>query len=143
MSKKLVVDAEWLASLLEELDYCPPPFAGIPSEEPEPCEFDENGNARISCLGCWIEYGNGKIQPLTEAQERALEGWISVDDRLPETLDTGHYKKYLTCTSNGLVRGANWMFDGQWCLDMSGCSYFNPILWMPLPEAPKGGEKDE
>ena len=55
----------------------------------------------------------------------------------------GQYKKYLTCTKSGLVREANWMYDGRWCLDMSGCNYFFPTHWMPLPEPPaKEGEEE-
>ena len=76
---KYVVEGEWLEAILENISLdCPPQFEGIPPQEPEPCDFYENGNPKIGCMACWVKYGGGAVIPLTEAQERAgdEEGWV-------------------------------------------------------------------
>ena len=63
--------------------------------------------------------------------------WISVDERLPS--ESG---KYLVCTKNGNVYQTKFYSypenkGGHWGQKDKGK---NITHWMPLPEAPKGGE---
>lgn len=70
--------------------------------------------------------------------------WISVDDRMPEKVGL-----YLICR-NGKVECAyrqNFLgFSAIWNNDLTGGYSIIPdkevTHWMPLPEAPKGGDKD-
>ena len=61
MSRKLVVDAEWLETALKST-ICPDRFLNLPCAGRTEC---------ITCAECWEQYGNGEIRPLTPAEENA------------------------------------------------------------------------
>lgn len=74
------------------------------------------------------------------AQQEAIRlstGWISVKDKLPDR--DGSY--IVHSGKSGAVFTAHfWARDGHW----SGRSLdLNVTHWMPLPEPPKGGIKDD
>ena len=87
---------------------------------------------------------------LYNAGYRKQGEWISVDERLPENDYGKHWKErqyYLVMTEpSGLMRVARygykeygWWVDGHsYVLDER--NYKRVTHWMPLPEAPKGGE---
>ena len=60
--------------------------------------------------------------------ERLKDNWISVRDRLPESV--GRSVEYLVCLANGDRMVAAWMNVGGWDFDPE-----SPIThWMPIPE---------
>lgn len=70
--------------------------------------------------------------------ERAVEAgyskpeWISVEERLPE-----RNGRYLIIDDEGYMVVASWYKDCGWFIPICRA---NPVThWMPLPEAPKGG----
>ena len=77
--------------------------------------------------------------------------WISVDERLPENDYGKHWKDrqhYLVVTEpSGLMRVARFgSKEFPWWIDshdtvMTSANYAKVTHWMPLPEAPKGGEE--
>ena len=86
--------------------------------------FDGNCYSADKYENCKLTDLHYQIAKLTVDLDNAKQEWISVEDRLPEKLDT-----YLVCCKDGLVTMAFF------------CERFNNTVthWMPLPEAPKGG----
>lgn len=78
MSKKLVVDAEWLANAFREICYT----------------FNENGTCDMNCLDC-VPGNAVNIHPLTPAQERLLDGTTAeLVERMEEVLRLVAMDKY-------------------------------------------------
>ncbi len=78
-------------------------------------------------------------EELYSADYRKQSGWISVDERLPDTMQKvlayrgefrGGMKNVYTHLGNG-----NWEDDYSY---RSSTEYEGITHWMPLPEAPKG-----
>lgn len=68
MSKKLVVDAEWLETVMDVAGGVR--LVTIDHLHCGAVAPDDCGNYK-SCTQCLIENSNGAVRPLTEAQERA------------------------------------------------------------------------
>ena len=91
---------------------------------------------------------NGDIEPL-----KKQSGWISVEERLPEDVYGGDRKiiTVLVCTKSGRVSTASrvrmmrpnlvtMQYEYTDIFEWSGQIAKKVTHWMPLPEAPKGGE---
>ena len=94
-----------------------------------PCRYCKEQRTR--CKMCELQmYRDGIIKN---------SDWISVDERLP-----GVSGKYICCVKD--KRGNTWTVPADWSLEMKmWFGEFGEIKnmvthWMPLPEAPKGGE---
>lgn len=87
----------------------------------------------------WCPYKeNGERCGMCELTFRRKE-WISVDERLPETTENvlGCSDKDGGCIFIGYYR-SDWDLWGE-----NGLLHLGHVLyWMPLPEAPKGGGKE-
>ena len=70
-----------------------------------------------------------------------VQGWISVDDRLPEPkheFDARNW--YLVALSNGVVKELAYEFHNHSVFGYGWRETAYPVThWMPLPEPPKGG----
>jgi len=139
---KLVVDVEWLKKNVDAV-CCPERFSGNDGWKIAPC--NEANGGEVECVDCWIQYGEG-FHLLTPAQERALEGWISVEVAIPAK--AGKYKV------RGIVGSMSPKpFETEEMLykqrltggQFSSGDWQTVTHWMPLPEPPQGkeGEKDE
>jgi hypothetical protein len=79
---------------------------------------------------------------LLKEQEQTPSGWISVNDRMPETCHavlvyTPHYKNIWAATMHEDGNWYIWSPGGRVLLDPD---WYGPIThWMPLPEPPKEG----
>ena len=64
----------------------------------------------------------------------AVDEWISVKDRLPETVDN-----VIVCNENGRVYSAWYYYGDNWLYAFTAETVAHKIThWMPLPEPPKG-----
>ena len=59
MNEKLIVEREWLENAFDASN-CPEQFHGD-GFDIAPCNI--NTDEDVSCLACWIKYGNDKIKP--------------------------------------------------------------------------------
>ena len=102
-------------------------------------DFDEMGFAPTTAVPDPDAYAIEWKNKLTNALQGYHEQeWISVEDKLPE--QSG---KYLVCTKNGNVYQTKFYsypenIGGHWGQKDKGRSITH---WMPLPDAPKGGEE--
>lgn len=75
------------------------------------------------------------------------DGWIPVEERMPEDTDGDFYQSVITTLLNGRVApGVYRNFDDEWWVeDESGekkyMLSYEVIAWMPLPEPYRGKEK--
>jgi len=66
----------------------------------------------------------------------SIPEWISVEDRLPEKLEYGRYKRYLIgYKDSDSVYECSWL-NGEWHQRHDGCSQKYPTHWQPLPSPP-------
>ena len=69
-----------------------------------------------------------------------VQGWISVDDRLPEDSNDGFADAVLV--TDGFVQHMAYFVGGEWRFAESGeikePIWYRITHWMPLPELPKG-----
>lgn len=68
---------------------------------------------------------------------RKQSKWISVEDRLPKTGES-----VLVCDECGDVYTDRIEVDGDWSKEISRIHGIKYLYWMPLPDAPKKGERD-
>lgn len=85
--------------------------------ECEPCQVSRLGwtDSRPEAIAAW---------------NRRADGWVSVDERLPEGVGT-----YLVSYADGLVSITSWL-DGSWMMHRQDQSHLKPRHWMALPESP-------
>ena len=124
------IDPYWDMFKVKELEKAPKYDGHTPSD----------AIARISNLSC-AGYRK-QSEPFPQAHENS-DKWISVEDRLPE-----EGKQVLVITPRGLVTVCRyeWRFDKHLgvMLRFHRCDNLKAVrtqYWMPLPEAPKGGEE--
>ena len=84
------------------------------------------------------------IHAVFELAEKKSEGeWISVEDRLPEK--GGYYLIYQKSSLwiDEVIQTARWNISAQkFRGSQAGCFMEYVTHWMPLPDAPKKGERD-
>lgn len=83
------------------------------------------------------EYKKSILRIIDEQQTENNDGWIPVEDRLPEdgqeVLVWYEYFRYGEYNRMFETYGIGWQFDGYWSGDVSGTKA-RCIAWQPLPE---------
>jgi hypothetical protein len=105
--------------------------SGVPCTR---CPVVSNKN----CVNVMHKRAADLIERLTaeNAALREKQRWILVTERLPEK----QQRVIVRCKTVGTTVG--WIMFGEWVTDLGpGCG--EVTHWMPLPEAPEGGDKHE
>lgn len=79
------------------------------------------------------------LEVLDEVEKEHNNGWIPVDERLPE-----HGVRVLTCDNYKnvhVMRHYNF-YEYPFCIGPEHERYYMPKAWMPLPEPYKEGEEE-
>jgi hypothetical protein len=104
--------------------------------------IEENASWRCKCDICVANIIDGVycdesavINGLYNAGYRKQSEWISVEERLPEV----RQRVLLYSHHDGVNTGYRADEIGRFYVDKS--YPYRPTHWMPLPEAPKGGEE--
>lgn len=100
-------------------------------------EFHMTNPPKPIALHCDVCGAIGPIPAGAIGGNRA--GWIPVEERLPEPLESGYARTVLAADKSGQNHIAYW--DGnEWCVYHMCCHYNGPVAnithWMPLPEGP-------
>lgn len=98
----------------------------------ECAEMMDNGQEK-DCDGCSMN-GGSWFECMGEYPWRKDDGWISVEDRLPE-----EEKEVLVTTDTGEIT-FGYISDGEW---NTGLDPDYPIAWRPLPEPYRPEGKEE
>ena len=102
----------------------------------EDVELSEDGK-RVHVLFNTTDQGNQYVDIPVEFITGVLNtrpGWISVEDRLPEKLEAGHYTNVLIFSQH--VFAAKWHWAGKFYIALDGRGAANPTHWQPLPPPP-------
>ena len=128
---------------MNELKPCP--FCGGEAE------LTSGSTSAVACSKCNVHtsfitniYGEDTTQRAIDRWNTRADGWISVDERLPEAdfaaiydVDS-EYPSYIVMIEGATVP-TNLYFDGEdWSEEQDMCGEkYRVTHWMPLPEPPK------
>lgn len=108
-------------------------------------KFKFSEQERKELLG-YLEWRDADILDRIESiiQDRGnsiQDGWIDVEDRLPEKLALGQYETILIC-HYGNVRVGSWFANDFYNHSLNGCGQLEGVThWQPLPSSPKQPKK--
>lgn len=101
-----------------------------------------NWEKEMERMGCWgdakaLREAIALLRTRQDAQpnEPQGDGWISVEDRLPEF--TGHYLLCITNTENSVAV----VVSGVYFNDSKSFNFMNVTHWRPMPGPPKEDER--